>query len=185
MEKYFDNLDDIGFDDVKLLIEQTKNGIGISDDNLKKCGIKLPGDRAKILIKIQEEAKNFNFKIPKEVYYNCRNLNNYKNDENIIKLNDWLKEIKLEEYLFNFIDAGYHSKELLLMQMISKQPLTNNILEQEIEIKKPGHRIRIMNKLQDEANNLKKRFNFSLINDIFDTDVGKKVEQLKEECNIF
>ena len=69
--------------------------------------------------------------------------------------------------------------------MISKQPLTDNILEQEIEIKKPGHRVRIMNKLKDEANNLKKRFNFSLINDIFDTDVGKKVEQLKEECNIF
>ena len=185
MEKYFENLNNMGFDDLKLIINQTKKGMGITDDNLKLAGIKLPGDRAKILIKIEEEAKLYNFKLQKEIYYTSKDLKNCENDINIQKLNKWLKEIKLEEYLFNFIDAGYHSKELLLMQMISKQPLTNNILEQEIEIKKPGHRIRIMNKLQDEANNLKKRFNFSLINDIFDTDVGKKVEQLKEECNIF
>ena len=185
MEKYFENLNNMGFDDLKLIINQTKKGMGITDDNLKLAGIKLPGDRAKILIKIEEEAKLYNFKLQKEIYYTSKDLKNCENDVNIQKLNKWLKEIKLEEYLFNFIDAGYHSKELLLMQMISKQPLTDNILEQEIEIKKPGHRIRIMNKLQDEANNLKKRFNFSLINDIFDTDVGKKVEQLKEECNIF
>ena len=185
MEKYFENLNNMGFDDLKLIINQTKKGMGITDDNLKLAGIKLPGDRAKILIKIEEEAKLYNFKLQKEIYYTSKDLKNCENDVNIQKLNKWLKEIKLEEYLFNFIDAGYHSKELLLMQMISKQPLTDNILEQEIEIKKPGHRVRIMNKLKDEANNLKKRFNFSLINDIFDTDVGKKVEQLKEECNIF
>ena len=185
MEKYFENLNNMGFDDLKLIINQTKKGMGITDDNLKLAGIKLPGDRAKILIKIEEEAKLYNFKLQKEIYYTSKDLKNCENDINIQKLNKWLKEIKLEEYLFNFIDAGYHSKELLLMQMISKQPLTDNILEQEIEIKKPGHRVRIMNKLKDEANNLKKRFNFSLINDIFDTDVGKKVEQLKEECNIF
>ena len=197
MEKYFDNLDNIGFDDVKLLIEQTKNGIGISDDNLKKCGIKLPGDRAKILIKIQEEANNFNFKIPKEVYYNCRNLNNYKNDVNIIKLNDWLKEIKLEEYLLNFINSGYYSKELLVFQMISKQPINNDILENEIGIKKLGHRERIMNKLIEEGKKLGSKFNFDFnfefINDIFNKidikknveDINKKVGQIKEDCIIF
>ena len=115
MEKYFENLNNMGFDDLKLIINQTKKGMGITDDNLKLAGIKLPGDRAKILIKIEEEAKLYNFKLQKEIYYTSKDLKNCENDVNIQKLNKWLKEIKLEEYLFNFIDAGYHSKELLLM----------------------------------------------------------------------
>ena len=39
-----------GFDDLNLLIEQCKNGIAISDENLREIGIKFPGIRAKIII---------------------------------------------------------------------------------------------------------------------------------------
>ena len=75
MEKYANNLINNGFDDIQLIIEQTKgNNLGITDENLKEAGILLPGDRAKIIIKIQELAKNFVFPIPKGVYYTCDDL---------------------------------------------------------------------------------------------------------------
>ena len=201
LEKYFTYLYNNGFDDINLLISQTKGKekekIGISDDNLRKLGIRIPGDRAKILIKIQEEAGNFNFKIPKEVYYTCINITNFLHDNVINKLNNWLKEIKLDMYLENFLNAGYHSKELLVYQMISKQPLNNDILEYEIGIDKLGFRKRILNELIEEAKKLQKMFNFdfdfSFVKNFFnDIDINKQVEkvnekikQVKDDCNIF
>ena len=66
-----------GFDDLNLLIEQTKTGIAITDKILKDIGISSPGKRAKILIHIEEEAHLFDFqKKKKKVYFiNERNEN--------------------------------------------------------------------------------------------------------------
>ena len=145
MEKYYNNLTSNGFDDIQLIIEQCKNDKkGITDDNLKKAGIELPGDRAKIFIRIQDKAKNFNFKIPDSIYHICNNLKNIEKDDYIKKLNNWLTQLKLQEYLFKFISAGYHSVELIYAQMISKFPLNEDILENEIGIRLLGHRKRLM-----------------------------------------
>lgn len=43
-----------GFDDINVITEQLKNGYGLTDENLQKIGIKAPGIRAKILIKLEE-----------------------------------------------------------------------------------------------------------------------------------
>jgi len=43
-----------GFDDLNLLIDQIKTEQGINDTNLKDIGISLAGERAKILIKLEE-----------------------------------------------------------------------------------------------------------------------------------
>ena len=51
--KYFNNMDSNGFDDVNILIEEAKKGALIKDQELKEIGIPLPGDRAKILIRIK------------------------------------------------------------------------------------------------------------------------------------
>ena len=186
LEKYFSNLINLGFDDINFLINEAKKGkMGITDENLKQSGIKLPGERAKILIKIQEEAKNFNTKLPDEIYYICKDLKNYKKDIHIQKLYNWLNEIKLGEYLINFIKAGYYSKELIIMQMISKHPLTLDILEKEIGIIKLGHRKRILNKLNDEAYDIKKKLSSVSLGDFFDINVNKTYEQVKEKCYIF
>ena len=83
---------------------------------------------------------------------------NKKNkDENIIGLKRWLKEFKLEEYLDNFIKNGYHSVELFLYQMISKNPINNNILHSEIGIEKIGHRSRILSILKEESKKMKEK----------------------------
>ena len=158
MQKYYNNLNSNGFDDIQSIIDQSKNNkIGISDENLKQAGINFPGDRAKILIRIQDLAKNFSFPLPKAIYHICEDLNEIENDIHIKKLNNWLNNINLSSYLSNFISNGYHSVDLILMQMESKFPLTYDILENEIGISLLGHRQRIMNKLIDDARSLKNK----------------------------
>ena len=162
MEKYYSVMNSSGFDDIDLLISQTKSGNGIKDIQLKEAGINRPGDRAKILIRIQEKAGKFLFPIPKEVYYVCQS-DNIKNDRNINILHDWLKALNIENYLENFVNNGYHSIELMLLQMGSNDPINNEILKDEIGIKKIGHRSRIINKLMEEGNSLKNKLKTSML----------------------
>ena len=152
MDKYLNILANNGFDDINLILEQSKNeGSSILDSELKEAGISIPGDRAKILIRIQELSNNFSFPIPKEVYHQIEDINKIESDEHIQKLKRWLENLKVEDYLINFIYSGYHSVELLLLQMISQNPLTSEMLKEEIGIDKIGYRSRIINKLKDEA----------------------------------
>ena len=166
-----------GFDDIQLLINQTKNGNSITDKQLKLSGINIPGDRAKILIKLQEKAGNFIFPVPKEVYYIYQN-NNIE-DKNINKLKNWLDELKVGIYLENFIKNGYHSLELMMLQMESKNPITDEILKDEIGIDKIGHRSRIINKLNEDAKSTYNKWKTSIL--IIGADITKKIC----DCNIF
>ena len=152
LEKYFSTLKLNGFDNINLLIEQMKTNAPIKDSELKKAGIALPGDRAKILIRLEEKGNLFPYPVPKNVYYSLKNEN--INDGNIIELKRWLKEFRLENYLDNFIQNGYHSVELFLFQMISKNPIDNDILKNEIGIEKIGHRSRILSILKEESRNM-------------------------------
>ena len=158
MEKYFNKLLDNGFDDVNLLIYQTKTENPITVLQLKEVGINNMGDRARILIKLEESANNFGYSLPNEVYYICDNINSIdiNEDKNIYKLLQWFIKINLEEYLDNFLINGYYSIELLLIQMLSKNPLDDDILKNEIEISKIGHRSRILNKLKEDSKEFNK-----------------------------
>ena len=178
MEKYYDIMISNGFDDINLLINQTKSGLGIKDKQLKQAGINLPGDRAKILIKLQEKAGDYIFPIPKEVYYTSQS-DNIKNDRNIKKLNDWLKALKVEIYLENFVKNGYHSIELLLMQIESKNPLTDEILKDEVGITKIGHRSRIINKLLEEGKSNINKLKTSMLY------LGNNLTEKICDCSIF
>ena len=62
-----------------------------------------------------------------------------------------LSTIKMEKFTDYFINAGYPSADLLIVQMLSRQPLDEKVLELEIGIEKIGYRMRIMNKLKTEA----------------------------------
>jgi len=52
MMKYLNSLDNNGFDDINLLIDQAKKGNIVKDHELKEAGINIPGDRAKFIIRI-------------------------------------------------------------------------------------------------------------------------------------
>ena len=181
MEKYYKNLTLNGFDDIKLIIEQTKkNELGITNENLKEAGILLFGDRIKIIIRVQELSNNFPYLIPNEVYYTCENLINADIDKNILKLNKWLKSINIENFLNNFISNGFHSLELLLIQNYSKEPLTIENLKNELGIEKIGFRQRIINKLKDDSI----KFVNKLKSNVLIVEEGKNKE-ICNNCTIF
>jgi len=152
--KYYNNMILNGFDDINILTEEAKKGALIHDQELKEIGISLPGDRAKILIRIKEKANNFGFTVPKGVYHVCRDLDKLYEDKYILELNNWLKSIKVESYLINFINSGYHSLELLLIQMETESPINQEILNDEIGIDIIGYRSRILNKLKEDGKSL-------------------------------
>ena len=150
LEKYYEQINKSEFSNIMNIIEETKNGHFINDYQLKNIGINKSGDRAKILIRIQEISNSFDFTMPKTVYYYTNNNEQIEKDTNLNKLLLWLKEINLDTYFYNFVNNGYFSIDLLYVQMESKNPLTDEILKNEILIEKLGYRTRILNKLKEE-----------------------------------
>ena len=150
-KKYYNLMNSNGFEDIQLLIEQEKICNAINDLQLKEIGILLPGDRAKILIHLEEKAGKYNFTLTKNIYYEIKNAENILEDFNVKKIYNWLKNLKIENYLENFLEGGYHSIELILMQMNCKFPINDYILKDELGILKVGHRARIINKLVEDG----------------------------------
>ena len=122
MNKYMDLLISEGLDDINLIIKQMNEGFPSLYETLKEIGISSPGDRAKILVRLQEISNGFNFEFPFEQVY-------FKNNKSIQR---WLNREGLSIYINKFIDAGYQSFELLLIQMSSKYKITEKILKEEI-----------------------------------------------------
>ena len=71
MQHYGDILISEGFDDINLIVHQMKEGFPVLDDTLKEIGISSPGDRAKILIRMQQVSNGFSFDFPfEQVFFN-------------------------------------------------------------------------------------------------------------------
>ena len=157
-QKHAEILIENGFDDFKVLINQMKKGLALSYQNLKDIGINSPGDRAKILIHLEEISENFDFIINKEVIYS-----NKITEEKNGSLYHFLLKLNLEEYFSNFMENGFNSAELLYIQMASKNPITEEILKDDLGIDKIGHLQRIIISLKEESKkyieNLTKRGN--------------------------
>lgn len=141
MQHYGNILIAEGFDDINLIIKQMSEGFPILDDTLKEIGISTPGDRAKILIRMQEVSNGFDFDFPFEQVF-------FKNNRSIQK---WLSKEGLQKYISNFINAGYQSLELLLIQMASKYKINDKILKNEIHIVNDEDRKNILNSLEKNS----------------------------------
>ena len=134
-KEYAYNLIDNGFDNLEMLISQTKKGIALTYENLREIGIKKPGERIKILLHLEEISENFHFIFPKSIYNNNGNDNSgIKNKSNTLKI--FLEKIEEKKYFKNFWENGIYNVEVLFVQMISKQPLNENILMNDLNIKK-------------------------------------------------
>ena len=94
----------------------------IKEETLKNIGIKLAGTRAKILLTLEEEAGLIKLDFNHNIYYSLLSFDKEALRKNLqIKIiNNWLKQIKCEEYLENFIVNGYHSLDLIVFQCLSK-----------------------------------------------------------------
>ena len=155
MEQYTDILIKEGFDDIDLVINQMKTGNPINDDILREIGIERPGDRAKILIRIQECANLFEFKIPFEpVYYiNRKKFEFLKYDFHVKALQNWLKKLNLQNYLDKFYNNGYYSPELIFIQNTSKFPINDTILERDLKIENINDRKMLMSSISSDSKN--------------------------------
>ena len=127
-KEYSNYLLDNGFDVLDVLISQTKKGIALSYQNLKDIGIKLPGERSKIIVHLEEISGNFDFSLEKDIIYS----NKIKDSNN--SLYNFLSSINSEKFFNNFIDAGYYNIELLFVQMQSKQPINEIIMINDLRI---------------------------------------------------
>ena len=143
MQKYGDILISEGFDDINLIINQMKDGFLVLDDILKEIGIRPPGDRAKILIRMQQVSNGFDFDFPNEQVY-------FKNNNSI---QTWLNKEGLSKYINNFINAGYQSLDLLLIQMASKYKISDKILKNDIHIMNDEDRKIILKSLEKNSEN--------------------------------
>ena len=134
MQNYGNILISEGFDDINLIIKQMNEGFPLTDDTLKEIGIISLGDRTKILIRIQEISGGFEFDLPFEEVY-------FGNSKSIEK---FLENLNISKYYENFINVGYSSIELLLIQMASKFKLNEKILEKEFLISDENDRKNIL-----------------------------------------
>ena len=168
MEKYVSLLIKEGFDDINMMIEQMKGKKAISDNDLKVIGILNAGDRAKILIKFHLDSKDENFKfnsnIDENAIFHYASEIDYINDHYLNVLYKWLESIKLQKFFNNFYNQGYHSLDLLLIQMLSKNPLTDEILKDDIEIDKYGYRLRLLNKLLEDSSTYMQKYKSLITN---------------------
>ena len=145
-QRYSEILIENGFDDLAVLANQMKKGLALSYQNLKDIGINNPGDRAKILIHLEEISQNFDFVLENDVIYS-----NTIPEEKTGSLYYFLLKLNLEEYFNNFIENGYNNAELLFIQMASKNPVTEDIIKNDFGIEKIGHLQRIMISLKEES----------------------------------
>ena len=185
MEQYIDLFTNAGYDDIKIVINQMKTGTPINDDILNEMGIERPGDRAKILIRIQECAHLFDFKIPFEaVYYiNRKKFEYLKYDFHVKALQNWLKKLNLQKYLGNFYNNGYYSPELIFIQKASKFPINDTIIERDLKIENINDRKLIMSSISSNSKNY--------ISELQKKNTKKKIEngindqENEDKCNIF
>ena len=144
---------DNGFDDLGLLLIQTKSGVALSNQNLKDIGISVYGHRAKILIHLEEKAGIFPFLLEKDKIYitedKCIPGNN--------SLYKFLADINYKEYESKFIENGFYSSELLLTQMLTRQPIDENSLKDDFNITKTMHRHIIYNNLKKSSKEYEKK----------------------------
>ena len=144
---------DNGFDDLGLLLIQTKSGVALSNQNLKDIGISVYGHRAKILIHLEEKAGIFPFLLEKDKIYitedKCIPGNN--------SLYKFLANINFKEYEGKFIENGFYSSELLFTQMLTRQPIDENSLKEDFNITKTMHRHIIYNNLKKSSKEYEKK----------------------------
>ena len=147
-EIYANYLLENGFDDLEVLILQARDGLALTAQHLKEIGITLPGERAKILIHLEELAGNFPFNLESNIIYSNKSVENKDSSLYI-----FFSSLNLEEYISKFKNCGYNNAELLYIQMISKYPITEDFLKNDIGLNNTEHIKKIILNLKNRSEN--------------------------------
>ena len=145
-----------GFEDVETIIAQPKSW---SQEDLLHIGIAKPGHRMRLLMALDEESGLFArppvvrfLPASKSNIRCCGTQLNPTNSFNLAlshPLRDWLRAIKLEHLFDRFQASGFDDLNDLVHMMSWRLPITDEVLERDIGITKPGHRARILSRLQE------------------------------------
>lgn len=159
LAEVYELLVEAGFDDLEAMLRQMHSPLPINLETLKSIGISKPGHCMRLLIKLEEAANQrpktlqrtpVKGKTPWTCCAAPRHTTYAMSTHSTIC--DWLESLHLESLSGNFIEAGYTDHEFLLSHYTSvKYPLTDQFLELELKVSKPGHRKRILAKLAEEA----------------------------------
>jgi hypothetical protein len=163
LAELYELLVEAGFDDLESMLRQMHSPLPINFDTLKSIGIHKPGHCMRLLLKLEEAANQQPKQLQKtprksKTQWGCcavpRNTTYALTTQSSIS--EWLEGLHLESLTSHFIEAGYSEHELLLSHYTStKHPLTDEFLEHDLQVTKPGHRKRILAKLAEEAQSLK------------------------------
>lgn len=155
-----------GYDDISSMIDQMLSPLPITEQMLKNVGVDKPGHRVKLLMKLEEHAglqplKSSRGRLESRTSRNflkCCIAPNQATSAfiNAPSLLEWLRTLRLEGLHVNFVNAGYDDLETLIAQLSWRRPLNDEVLVRDVGIKKPGYRNRILSKLEDEQQLLKK-----------------------------
>lgn len=145
----------VGFEDVESILARPK---GWSQEELVHMGIAKPGHRMRLLMALDEEAGRFTRPPPVRVFaaakpqLPCCGVPFNSSTFSITlshPLRDWLRLIKLDHLFDRFQSSGYDNLQDLVHMLVWRVPLTDEVLQRDIGISKPGHRARILSRLQD------------------------------------
>ena len=132
-----------GFDDLNVIIEMEKTGIAISNKNLEDIGFSKAGERAKILIYLEDKAGVFPIILEKKILF--------KNKDNFNSLSKFLEEYDCSKFINNFKNNGYYNSELLFCQMLSREPITKDNIIKDFGIKEEYYINNILKGLEDKS----------------------------------
>lgn len=90
-------------------------------------------------------------------------------------------KINLNKYSKHIFNAGYHSIELLWMQMYSKHPLTEGDIINYFNVNIIGYRARLMNQLIEDSSAFITQLKQNTIEDIKEID-KEKAKENRELC---
>jgi hypothetical protein len=150
MQEAFESLENHGFDDLDMMIEAMQSSTPITDDLLKRIGVSKVGIRLRLLAKLEEQCTmSSRYSLCNDKGICCDNSR--KKVGKGVPLADWLRGIRLEHLATNFEQAGFDELEQLVDVMKSSFRITDELLEEEIGVKKIGHRHRILSRINSEV----------------------------------
>ena len=127
---YADKFIENGFDDLDVILSLTRTGITISNQNLKDIGIMSAGQRARILIHLEEKAEVFPFYLEQSIIYSNNSCkDDYLSNDSLFK---FLSCIGCEKYVNNFRRNGYYNSEILFSQMLTRESISEKMIKEDI-----------------------------------------------------
>lgn len=158
LEFLYEDLMNAGYDDVEQMASQMMSGMPITEESLIKIGIKKSGHRRRLLAALDEETRPFKssrrtYRSQQSNLFKCcvGAINSNPGFVSLPELKNWLELISLGDTYILFVASGYDDLEHLLALMNSRWEITDEILQNEVQIKKQAHRYKIIAKLRVDS----------------------------------